>query len=50
MTDESCGCKCRDCKEQDIHACGRDACGYNYREMYEEIYGPEPGPQRDPDP
>lgn len=28
MTDDSCGCPCRDCREQDNHRCGLDTCGY----------------------
>jgi len=28
MTDDDCGCRCRDCTEFDLHRCGLDACGY----------------------
>ena len=28
MTDEDCGCRCRDCSEFDLHRCGLEACGY----------------------
>lgn len=34
MTDEECGCRCRDCKEQDTHSCARPECGYTkYRSV-----------------
>ena len=28
MTDDDCGCRCRECREQDIHRCARPECGY----------------------
>ena len=28
MTDDDCGCKCRDCTQHDLHRCGLPACGY----------------------
>jgi len=31
MTDESCGCKCYECRVHDLHRCGREQCGYTRR-------------------
>lgn len=45
MTDDDCGCRCRDCSEQDVHSCGMKACGYTkYLAMTKPEEPPAPAP------
>lgn len=38
MTDDDCGCRCRDCAAHDIHSCGLEACGYTkYRKLTKPV-------------